>query len=1539
MRKSFVALLLLLGASASMTSLALAQTEDLRGDLANKLINAHSSKAGMTRAARQSPARINDPFPGTVDSVWVGHSILHQSAGNFYTYSWGPFHVGVGRNRPSTNPANPPENNSGIWDWDHFFVTGGGDPRPTETDSLQGWWPMRRAYSITGGLTLADTDRPWWAVDIGNQGNYVLTNAQGRTRGVLGYWHVDGGSGAAQVRIAGTNAPNPSFAPLSGTSSAWCGLRGHGDITYSDPITGNAYNATLIEFNGENGGGAGSGVGTSKAFPGYPGQMDQMLYRDVEMTSAAATLNLGFLYQTAMSTAATSSAATRTGWFQFDPTTIGTTPVVGPNNGIANYIPNTAVGQPADSFMVYLAVPVDVQNVFLADGSHHTGPGAVYDPKRRWFSEVARLDMPIQEVLHVSGNNNSTFSLAAAPLSAFYTAQNAFTHKYLRIIFRVKTNRNFDDNAGGVAGQFNSGHVGAALIDDVSIGGANLSGAALGTSGFEAPTDIDNGSAGSPPADAITKWKSTGKPPSVFFHAHPMAGGDIGGGNPYDKLVYQDICGPPTATARFCNMAGVVISAGDHDNGEAAGGLAPAASPGGAERERMDGMCSPTILLASTGNSDYNAVGVNLADATTLDDYYVFYDIYTGVFNLFFTGNAWWFGFQSYPAAQSDGTVCWGEFRVPGFQIFNPDIQCLQDVEGAKQNGLIRTTNPGSRPDSMRIYLGKNQQCFRFGVTGSGCSPKSGCYFDNVSLLLSDASASGSSGGSISMDIWRFINDAFPINDNTSPVPGVAVAPGSAGFDTAAAQVKTGINTAQSPGSANRFDIPGDSIIVIGDVVESTTGKGRVDLVFRIKPGPGNYVTIGDPTSGLRRVPTDADPTHKALAGVLVSDPAHPEKDFWAAYMGNPGEMGRGIHGPAADYWNRNVWNSARIDTAEVNLFPVQSNAGVFDVNVNFFGTVNWMACYHEDDPKYSTLGVSHNRCFIVNPGASGPVNSTNITCNSVPGWVNAAAGYDGVPTTKEGTKIIPDGLLTPGSHVEYFFRAQDDGGHGAPGLARNDAHFIMSPETTFVSPQNTEGSTDGHRWQEFSVLPDRWKDPLFTDAPRGQGMACMLYVDLADRRGEERAWVSLADTLGLTADNRRGAHNGWRARGDQAYTAPDGSPIDISTDPSIARYDHGGQPGTTWDMYGVKAAELPTTGAGQLGGREGVLADGLAAGKDARFGPTTDMLRTYYKVLVLLSGDISMGVLGKFINRGANDVVLLQDFLTVAAPGTPATTRRAIYIGGSGFVQSEYKTGSTGTFAEHLSLLTDYLGVTIKRDGSGNPQYSYQPWSGNLDQYETMTTADPGPMPNFESPMGNNCRWGNDVLDRVANGLNASVSSYYENAGTNGPYVSGVFTPVQAGKFYQSFVDGFDLQYMYRIVDHASIEKAFYMDRVLSLMESVTQCLLFIPCGDCPLGVPGATGKPLTDCMALFNNPMISGHATVHFGIAHPDRVTARIYDVGGRLVRTLADRSFPPGLYDLAWDGSDDRGRAMPRGVYFTEIHYTRTGFRETKKLTVLR
>src|SRR5207245_1416281 len=221
---------------------------------------------------------------------------------------------------------------SGVWSWDKF-VAG-------ESDSLQGWWPMRRIYTITGGLTLADTDRPWWAVDVGNQGNYVLDAADGRTFGVLSYWHADGGNHNNPPPFNGNALPAMTWSPLSGNRSAWCGVRAHGDFTYMDPITGNPYNASVLETVGENGGGAASGIGTNKKLPGYPGQMDQMLYRDLEITSASATLDLSFLYRTAMSTQTITSASTRTGWFQFDPTVVGPVAVAGPTAGTPTFISN-----------------------------------------------------------------------------------------------------------------------------------------------------------------------------------------------------------------------------------------------------------------------------------------------------------------------------------------------------------------------------------------------------------------------------------------------------------------------------------------------------------------------------------------------------------------------------------------------------------------------------------------------------------------------------------------------------------------------------------------------------------------------------------------------------------------------------------------------------------------------------------------------------------------------------------------------------------------------------------------------------------------------------------------------------------------------------------------------------------------------------------------------------------------------------------------------------------------------------------------------
>lgn len=61
-----------------------------------------------------------------------------------------------------------------------------------------------------------------------------------------------------------------------------------------------------------------------------------------------------------------------------------------------------------------------------------------------------------------------------------------------------------------------------------------------------------------------------------------------------------------------------------------------------------------------------------------------------------------------------------------------------------------------------------------------------------------------------------------------------------------------------------------------------------------------------------------------------------------------------------------------------------------------------------------------------------------------------------------------------------------------------------------------------------------------------------------------------------------------------------------------------------------------------------------------------------------------------------------------------------------------------------------------------------------------------------------------------------------------------------------------------------------------------------------------------------------------VHFAIdgAGPTAVSLAVYDIGGRLVRTLADGSLEPGRHQRRWDGRDAQGRAVAAGTYFARL-----------------
>jgi len=74
----------------------------------------------------------------------------------------------------------------------------------------------------------------------------------------------------------------------------------------------------------------------------------------------------------------------------------------------------------------------------------------------------------------------------------------------------------------------------------------------------------------------------------------------------------------------------------------------------------------------------------------------------------------------------------------------------------------------------------------------------------------------------------------------------------------------------------------------------------------------------------------------------------------------------------------------------------------------------------------------------------------------------------------------------------------------------------------------------------------------------------------------------------------------------------------------------------------------------------------------------------------------------------------------------------------------------------------------------------------------------------------------------------------------------------------------------------------------------------------------------------------------TLVYELAAPARATLAVYDVAGRLVRTLAaGEARGPGPHEAVWDGRDASGRSVPSGVYFARL--SAAGAERTRRLVL--
>jgi flagellar hook assembly protein FlgD len=75
----------------------------------------------------------------------------------------------------------------------------------------------------------------------------------------------------------------------------------------------------------------------------------------------------------------------------------------------------------------------------------------------------------------------------------------------------------------------------------------------------------------------------------------------------------------------------------------------------------------------------------------------------------------------------------------------------------------------------------------------------------------------------------------------------------------------------------------------------------------------------------------------------------------------------------------------------------------------------------------------------------------------------------------------------------------------------------------------------------------------------------------------------------------------------------------------------------------------------------------------------------------------------------------------------------------------------------------------------------------------------------------------------------------------------------------------------------------------------------------------------------------------TIRYSLSERQRVTIQVYDVAGRLIRTLVDDERPAGVQKVQWHGVNDHGDRVASGVYFFVMRAN--GFKDVKKAVFLK
>ncbi|MBD3366580.1 MAG: T9SS type A sorting domain-containing protein [Candidatus Eisenbacteria bacterium] len=537
-------------------------------------------------------------------------------------------------------------------------------------------------------------------------------------------------------------------------------------------------------------------------------------------------------------------------------------------------------------------------------------------------------------------------------------------------------------------------------------------------------------------------------------------------------------------------------------------------------------------------------------------------------------------------------------------------------------------------------------------------------------------------------------------------------------------------------------------------------------------------------------------------------------------------------------------------------------------------------------------------------------VDITVPACSPHNYWVSAVdlGGLEGAPSNKATGEVCYDG--PDGLQIGFSEGANELAWSPAAGpvdyyvIERStvvdppdSVGWAAASETTFVDLQTTDCPRDNYFYSILPVYDTGWRGLVSESVG--------IDPSPSPPQGITAEWVGPDIVLNWQENCESDFRRYWIYRDTVPISPPLDSNLLVGFTPDTTFTDESPDPGTTY-FYRLAASDAAS--------QKSQYSETVVMGS----GQVLDVPTTYATIQAAI--DAASAIDTVLVSAGTySENITLKDGVVVASSSGPGAT--TIQSGSGNIV------AATGQ-----SDLTRLSGFTI--DGLGTATAGLECWGSYL-LIEDCVFQNAGTGASFKyggTPTLSECTvTGNSNGVAVADSSTPFLeSNQIVSNGFSGVNVSGDPGPeigrtladandIYDNSVFQVFNTGpvpVDADYNYW-GDVCVGDSLFYglVDYVPWTDEAHTETYT-----ECPTGIDGETGKPF----ASYNYPNPFNPTTrIRYQVPAPgEPVRITVYDLSGRLVRTLVDDAMPAGTHMAVWHGRDDRGKRMSSGVYFYRI-----------------